>query len=163
MKDRGVSRIEGIDVTPEMLDRARDRGIYESLAVGDIVSTGLEADRYDLLIASLVDEHLRDLQPLYGEVYRLLQPGGWFVIVGYHPHFLMKGIPTHFHRATGEAVAVEAHVHLLSDHFKGGSDAGLTLREFHEGVIDEAWAAAKPRWAKYKNEPVSFAMVWGRS
>lgn len=169
MRERGVSRIEGIDVTPEMLERASERGIYQSLIVGDIVETGLESGGYDLLVASLVDEHLRDLHPLYREAHRLLapgvataEPGGWFAIVGYHPHFLMKGIPTHFHRATGEAVAVEAHVHLLSDHFKGGCDAGLTLVEFHEGVIDEAWAAAKPRWAKYENEPVSFVMVWGR-
>jgi hypothetical protein len=31
-----------------------------------------------------------------------------------------------------------------------------------EGVVDDEWLAAKPKWAKYWQRPVSYAMVWGR-
>jgi hypothetical protein len=31
-----------------------------------------------------------------------------------------------------------------------------------EGVIDEAWLAKKPKWARFRRHPVSFCMVWRR-
>ena len=40
------------------------------------------------------------------------------MIVGYHPFFLMIGIPTHFDRADGTPAAIESHVHLFSDHVR---------------------------------------------
>ena len=82
------------------------------------------------------------------------------MLVGYHPHFLMSGIPTHFNRADGSAVAIESHVHLLSDHVKAAHASGFALLEMDEGVIDEAWLAKKPKWRSYAGRPVSFAMVW---
>ena len=34
-----------------------------------------EDEHYDLVVTSLVDEHLVDLRPLYAEAYRLAKPG----------------------------------------------------------------------------------------
>ncbi len=65
---------------------------------------GLPAQAYDLCTQSLADEHLPDLQPLYREVARVTRRGGGFVIVGFHPQFLMAGMPTHYNRASGEPV-----------------------------------------------------------
>jgi hypothetical protein len=110
----------------------------------------------------LADEHLAELEPVYREAAHLLSPQGNFVLVGYHPFFLMNGVPTHFHRADGEAVTIESHIHLFSDHFHAGGEAGLVLVEFRECVIDERWLLTKPKWRKYLNWPVSFAMVWRR-
>src|SRR5262249_22778428 len=59
----GVRRIDGIDLTPEMPERARRRGVFETLAVADVCASGLEAHAYDLVTTSLVDEHLPDLAP----------------------------------------------------------------------------------------------------
>ena len=76
LRQHGVARIDGIDLTPEMLAIARGRGIYERLAQADVAGTGLEGGTYDLVTTCLVDEHLRDLRPLYREGARLLRPGG---------------------------------------------------------------------------------------
>ncbi len=157
---KGVHAIDGVDLTPEMVALAQEKGVYRVLHLADITDTGLEAERYDLSIEVLADEHLSDLAPLYREAARLTRPKGYFVLVGYHPHFLMQGIITHFHRADGEPVAIESYVHLLSDHVKAAHAAGWTLVEMDEGVIDEAWLRKKPKWAPYLNRPVSFAMVW---
>jgi hypothetical protein len=108
----------------------------------------------------LADEHLVGLGAVYREVNRLLRPGGSFVLIGYHPFFLMNGIPTHFHRSRAEAVAIESHVHLHSEHFQAGIEAGLVLVEFRECVIDEQWLLSKPKWQNFRNWPVSFALVW---
>ena len=155
-----VQRLDGLDFTPEMLARAEAKGVYDRLILADMLDTGLPAAAYDLVLEVLADEHLAELSPLYQEAARLAGPAGVFVIVGYHPHFLMNGIPTHFDREGGAPVAIESYVHLLSDHAKAAHRAGWTLIEMDEGVIDDAWIAKKPKWARYRSHPVSFAMVW---
>jgi hypothetical protein len=80
--------------------------------------------------------------------------------VGYHPFFLMMGIITHFDRASGESVAIESYVHLMSDHVAAARAAGFELIEMLEGLVDEDWIKAKPKWESFRSRPVSFAMVW---
>ena len=162
LKRAGAAAIDGVDFTAAMLAKAGDKRAYERLLRADIAATGLEGGAYDLATAVLVDEHLATLVPLYREAARLLRAGGRFVLIGYHPHFLMLGIPTHFDRPSGEPVAIECHVHLTSDHIRAAHGAGLRLVEMDEGVVDEAWIEAKPRWAAYRHQPVSFAMVWAK-
>jgi hypothetical protein len=83
------------------------------------------------------------------------------VLVGYHPHFIMTvGMPTHFDRASGESIAIETYVHLMSDHVSAALAVGLSLSEMHERLVDDRWIALKPRWAQYRNHPVSFVMAW---
>jgi SAM-dependent methyltransferase len=163
LKRAGVAAIDGVDFTPEMLARAQATGVYDRLALADIAATGLGAGAYALVTEVLANEHLADLGALYREAARLAAPGGRFVTVGYHPHFLMLGIPTHFDRPSGDAVAIESHVHLMSDHVNAAHSAGFRLAEMAEGVVDDAWIALKPRWACYRHHPVSFVMVWARA
>jgi SAM-dependent methyltransferase len=163
LREQGVAIIDGIDLTPEMMAVARAKGIYRELRQGDIAATDYPTGQYDLCTMALADEHLRTLAPVYRQASRLLAPGGAFVLVGFHPFFLMNGMPTHYHRKSGEAVAIESHVHLFADHFRAGVEAGLRLAEVEECVIDEAWLETKPKWRRYLNWPVSFGLVWRRS
>jgi SAM-dependent methyltransferase len=163
LRGQGVAVLDGVDFTTEMLDRARARGVYRSLFVADVRDTGLAAGGYDLVTQVLADEHLPDLRPLYAEAWRLTRPGGAFVLVGYHPHFLMSGIPTHFDGPGGEPLAIRSYVHLLSDHVKAAHAAGWVLAEMDEGVVDDEWVAKKPKWERYFHHPVSFAMVWRKA
>ncbi|MGH2541199.1 MAG: class I SAM-dependent DNA methyltransferase, partial [Ardenticatenaceae bacterium] len=160
LKERGVREIDGIDLTPQMLELARAKKVYRRLVIGDVFNTGFEVGRYDLIAEVLADEHLLELPPLYREAARIARVGGYFVIVGYHPHFLMSGIPTHFNRAPGEPVAIRSYVHLLSDHVKAAHRAAWSLVEMDERIVDEAWLARKPQWARFAQRPVSFLMVW---
>jgi SAM-dependent methyltransferase len=162
LRARADAAIDGIDVTPAMLERAAVKGVYRRLHRGDIVATGLPAQAYGLCVLSLADEHLPDLGPLYREVGRLTRPGGPFVIVGYHPQFLMMGIPTHFERTPGHPVTIRSHVHLLSDHVKAAHAAGWVLLEMDEAIVDDGWLRRKPQWTAYRGMPVSFTMAWRR-
>ena len=157
----GASGIDGVDITSEMLDSARRRGVHRSLHEADVAASDLPGAAYDLVICSLVDEHLRALGPLYSEARRLLRPAGTFVIVGFHPFFVMAaGMPTHFDSDSGEPIAIETYVHLPSEHFAAGRQAGLTPLEFHEGLVDDTWVSAKPTWERYRDWPISFVWVW---
>ena len=163
LKAQGLTAIDGVDITPEMLALAEKRRVYRSLSVGDVAASGLSGAAYGLVTMSLADEHLAELPPAYREAARLLRPEGRFLLLGYHPFFLMNGLVTHFHRADGEAVTIQSYVHQLSDHFRAGSAAGLRLVAFDECVIDDGWLKRKPKWRPYLNWPVSFAMVWERA
>ncbi|MFF2042373.1 class I SAM-dependent DNA methyltransferase [Kitasatospora sp. NPDC058170] len=153
--------LDGVDLTPEMLAAAKAKGAHDSLTEADVADTGLPEGRYDLAVSSLIDEHLADLGPLYREAWRLVRPGGRFVLVGLHPYFIMAaGMPTHFTSAAGEDVAITTHIHLVSDHLGAGLAAGWTLTEMAEAVVDDTWIALKPKWEKYRSHPVSAAYVW---
>ena len=162
LKGRGVARLAGVDFTEVMLEKARARGVYDDLRLGDATATGLPAAGFDLITQMLADEHMADLAPVYCEAARLARPGGRFVLVGFHPWFLMSGFPTHFDRAPGQPVTIESHVHLFSDHVRAAHAAGWRLAEMEEGVVDDAWVALKPKWEAYRDRPVSFAFVWAR-
>lgn len=160
LKRKGIKSIDGIDFTLEMLRKAEAKEVYNELINGDILNTNLGENAYSLSIEVLADEHIADLYPLYLEAARITKKEGFFVIVGYHPHFLMNGLITHFHRENGQAIAIKSFVHLLSDHIKAAFKANLTLIEMDEGIVDAEWLAKKPKWVKYKDRPVSFVMVW---
>ena len=161
LRGAGVRHIDGVDLTPEMLEAAWSRGAHDQIVEADVRATGLASHHYDLAVCCLVDEHLPDLTELYREASRLLRPGGSFVVVGLHPFFIMAtGMPTHFDQADGTSVAVETHIHLPGDHVAAARTAGLTAVELHERLVDETWIALKPSWAPRRDWPVSYAWVW---
>jgi SAM-dependent methyltransferase len=163
LRAHGVAAIDGVDLVPEMLAVAHERGVHDRLLEGDVADSGLEGGAYDLVIASLVDEHLESLEPLYREAWRLARPDGAFVLVGFHPHFIMAtGMPTHFTGPSGEPLAISTYVHLLSDHVAAALGTGWALAEMREGVVDDRWIEAKPKWERFRHHPVSVAFAWRR-
>jgi len=161
LASKGVTVIDGVDVTPEMLDRARELSLYRHLEEADVRATPLPAATYDVAVCSLVDEHLPELHALYAEARRLLVRSGVFVLVGYHPFFIMAaGMPTHFDGPDGQPVAIETYVHLLSSHVIAARAVGLAAAEMYEAVIDDAWIRRKPTWHRYRGWPISFVWAW---
>ncbi len=161
LRGKGVASIEGVDLTPEMLEVAKSRGAHDRLFEADATATGLDSGAYDLVIASLIDEHLSDLRPFYGEAWRLAGPGALCVLVAFHPHFIMAtGMPTHFTSGSGEPVAITTNIHLVSEHVTAGLREGWRLVEIREGTVDDRWLAVKPKWERFRNHPVSAAFVW---
>jgi SAM-dependent methyltransferase len=160
LKAKGIAAVDGVDLTPAMLAKAEARGVYRALIAGEVTAVDRPDGSYPLVCQSLADEHLPDLRPLYAEAFRLTAPGGLFVLIGYHPWFLMTGMPTHFRDAAGRNFAIESHIHLFADHVAAALQAGWRLMELREGLIDEAWIAAKPKWSAHRDRPISFAWAW---
>ncbi len=161
LRSRATPVIDGVDVTPEMLERARARGAHDSLAEAEVTRTGLPDHAYDLVISSLVDEHLDALGPFYAEARRLARPSALFVNVSFHPQFIIaSGMPTHFTDRAGNEIAITTNVHLVSDHVQAGLAAGWSLAEMRERLIDDEWIALKPSWERHRGLPISAAYVW---
>ena len=163
LRTKGVAAIDGVDLTPAMLERARARNAYRDLMTGAVTAVDRTEGLYSLICQSLADEHLPDLGPLYAEAFRLATPGGLFVLLGYHPWFLMDGMPTHFRDRYGQNLAIESHVHLFADHAAAALGAGWALAELKEALVDDAWIAAKPKWADRRGRPISFGWVWRKA
>jgi len=72
-----AARLDGIDLSPAMIQKARARGIYHSLAVGDIES-GMDG-AYDLILAADTLVYLGDLETTMKSVARALMPDGFFL------------------------------------------------------------------------------------
>ena len=74
-----VRRLEGLDLSQPMLDRAATRGVYDHLVCADLVQHLQQtAQRHDLLVAADVFIYVGDLEPVFAGVQRVLQPGGVF-------------------------------------------------------------------------------------
>ena len=76
-KDR-AGHLSGVDLSPAMVEKARARGIYDDLMVGDIEG-GFATARYDLVIAADTLVYLGDLGSTFAAVWTALKPGGWFL------------------------------------------------------------------------------------
>lgn len=71
-------RLDGIDLSPDMLAKARERRIYGNLTLGDIEALGPGPD-YDLLLAADTLVYLGDLTPVFKDAAARLRPGGVFL------------------------------------------------------------------------------------
>lgn len=163
LRGAGVPTIDGVDLTPEMLAVARQKAVYRRLVEADARSTPLPPESYDLVVTCLVDEHLPVLEPLYREARRLARRGGLYVLVAYHPHFIMAaGMPTHFDSKSGVPVAIETYLHPLSEHVEAALRSGWILAEMKERFVDDEWIALKPKWERFRGHPISLAFVWRR-
>jgi SAM-dependent methyltransferase len=72
LSQRGVRLVEGVDVTPEMLQIAESKRVYRHLWCVDLAATDLPSSSYDLCTLVLADEHLANLEAVYLEAARLL-------------------------------------------------------------------------------------------
>jgi predicted TPR repeat methyltransferase len=73
-------RLDGVDISERMLERARARGLYEALECAEL--TGYLADRpqaYDLAVATDVLIYFGDLSGVFAAVHAALRGGGLFV------------------------------------------------------------------------------------
>jgi len=73
-----VARLDGIDLSPAMIEKAGERGIYARLEVGDIEGE-LGRGEYDLALAADTLVYLGDLAPVMRRVAAALKPGGFFL------------------------------------------------------------------------------------
>lgn len=74
-----AARLDGIDLSPAMIAKAGERGLYDHLQTGDIVAAlAAGGIRYDLIVAADVLVYLGDLAPLLAAAHAVLAPRGAF-------------------------------------------------------------------------------------
>lgn len=112
--------IDGIDLSPRMINRARAKGLYRTLVAGDI--TDMPADigtDYSVVIAADVLNYLGDLVPALRAAHDRMKPGGLLVFTLEHgdnfPFDLGPGQRFRHHQRAISEWLVECGFNVLSD------------------------------------------------
>jgi predicted TPR repeat methyltransferase len=73
-------RLDGVDISPRMIEAARRRGIYDDLVLGDLETMLNEpGTAYELILAADTMIYLGDLAPTFAGVAKRLEPGGFYI------------------------------------------------------------------------------------
>ncbi|AGY60343.1 class I SAM-dependent methyltransferase [Gloeobacter kilaueensis] len=100
----------------------------------------------NLIVCTLVLEHIENLDPIFREAARILRPGGAFFIGELHPFRQLQGGQAQFtdHR-TGEVMFVPAHLHDVADYLNASLRQGFLLSHLGEWRDEGAARTAPPR------------------
>jgi ubiquinone/menaquinone biosynthesis C-methylase UbiE len=119
----------------------------------------MEDGAFELVVSGLVLEHLKELAGFFGEMRRLLKPGGRAVISAMHPAMFLRGSQARFtDPATGELVLPGSVPHSLGEFVMAAVRAGFQLTEIVEASPDVEFAARYPRAEKYVSWPMLVVM-----
>ncbi len=124
LAERGYQNLDGIDLSPDMVRVAGQRGIYRELLVGDI-NQEIERDdvSYDAVISSCTFTHGHvGPQPL-DEIFRILKPGGYLACTVHRDLWESMGFKDKFAGLidAGTAVCLQQQ---LDSYYRNGEDEG---------------------------------------
>jgi SAM-dependent methyltransferase len=155
--ERGAT-VEGIDLNPTFIDRARARlGERATFRVADISTPMpfLDDSSFDVVVASLVLHYLRDWSTPLREFARVLRPRAALILSTHHPtHDLHDSEPsgdyfetvllTDTWRKGGRLFNVRFYHRPLSAIVDALAEAGFVIERIPEPLPDEAAFAASP-------------------
>ncbi|MEJ2881749.1 class I SAM-dependent methyltransferase [Pedobacter sp. GR22-6] len=130
--------ITAVDFSEQMLARAKDKISSNRVQFkqADITSRWNFRDGlYDLVTFSLVLEHIDNLDYVFNEVAKSLNPGGYLYIGELHPFKQYTGTKARFDTDEGTQL-VECFNHNVSDFIQAGKKHGLVLVELDEYFDD---------------------------
>jgi len=124
LADKGYTNLDGIDLSPDMVRVAGQRGIYRELLVGD-VNQPLERDdeSYDAVISSGTFTHGHVGPEPLDELFRILKPGGVLACTVHQDLWVSMGFDTKFESlvAAGRASQVSCE---LGSYYKNRQPEG---------------------------------------
>ncbi len=108
---------------------------------------------FDVVLCSLVGEHLAQLAPFFREMHRLLRAGGRLLFSVYHPAMAAAGIEANFEKADVE-FRLGKYDHTVQDYCDALEATGFGQIQKHEHEGDEQMVAAVPEAKKYLGFPL---------
>jgi ubiquinone/menaquinone biosynthesis C-methylase UbiE len=119
-------RVIGVDRSPAMLAKAREKLPEGDFREGDLGALPVEAGSIDTVVCALALVHLPDLAGVMAEFARVVKPGGRVIISDVHPFLIMLGWQAQFRTEEG-AGFMRLNGHLLSDYSRAAEAAGLRV------------------------------------
>jgi SAM-dependent methyltransferase len=135
----------GVDLTPEMLERAAANVPGARFGEADLRSIPAGDGEFDLVVCGLALAHLPELGPPVAEMARVLRPGGRLVVSVLHPFQAHLGWHAPFEEADGGRGFVREHPHTHADYMDALAAAGLFARRCVEPAMTEDGVRAKRR------------------
>jgi ubiquinone/menaquinone biosynthesis C-methylase UbiE len=136
--DKAV-QITAVDLSDQMLARAKDKFTSNKVQFkqADITRKWNFRDGlYDLVTFSLILEHIENLDYVFNEVGKSLNPGGYVYIGELHPFKQYTGTKARFDTEEGNQQTVDCFNHNVSDFIIAGKKHGLHLVALDEYFDD---------------------------
>jgi SAM-dependent methyltransferase len=149
----------GVDLTPEMLERAAVNVPGAKFLEGDLLAVPVADEQLDLVVCGLALSHLADVRAGVAELARVLRPGGHMVISVLHPFQAYLGWHAPFVDTEGQRGFVREHAHSHAEYVTAFSAAGLELRDCVEPLLTADHVRAKRRAFRHIPEAAMQAYV----
>lgn len=140
---RGAACVTGVDLSPEMLERAdtelsaERNGIPVELLQGSVTALPVADAWADLTVCGLVIGHLEDLRASLAELRRVTRPGGRLLCSDVHPIGHALGWVRDF-KSGDERYAVQHTQHLYSHWHAACAELGWQIEHVLEPMLDPA-------------------------
>ncbi|MEU7789412.1 class I SAM-dependent methyltransferase [Amycolatopsis sp. NPDC049159] len=119
-------RVIGVDSSPGMLARARERVPGADFRLGDLTDLPVDDASVDLVTCGLALTHVADLGPVLAEFARVLRPGGHAILCDVHPESVTRGSIPSLRGPDGRPGRLASHRHLVGDYLRAALAAGFT-------------------------------------
>ena len=123
-----TGKVIGVDMTPEMLERARGntlKGVYNNVEfrLGKIENLPVADNSIDVIISNCVINLAPDKKQVFGESFRVLKPGGRvmvsdIVLLNELPEFLRSSIDAYVGCVAGASLKGDYLAHIINAGFK---------------------------------------------
>lgn len=130
---RGASKIVGLDLSPAMIEVARQQCPEASFICGDLLTSIADVDPTDCILSALVLGHIQNLDNALGELLSKLKVNGCLILTDFHPHLTLQNAKRTFRDSgTGTIFEVRHHLHLFQDYFRIVRKYNCEIIEFEE-------------------------------
>jgi SAM-dependent methyltransferase len=137
--------VVGVDLTPEMLERAQANVPTATFLRGDLLALPSGDREFDVVVCGLALAHLPDLAAAVRELARVLRSGGVLLISVLHPFQVHLGWHAMFTDPAGERGFIREYPHGHGDYLRAFGAAGLEPRECREPEFAPDHLPAKRR------------------
>lgn len=152
------NQVTGIDLSGEMLNIAKKKlsGKKFTPIHDDFLNhPHFGAESYDVVIASLVLEHFKNLDLFFEKVYFVLRKTGEFLLSEIHPDRALKGSLAHFKDPkTAEEIFLESTAHSSNDIELHAKKFGLQLKKKITVRGNADLFEGYPQWNKFIDVPM---------
>jgi predicted TPR repeat methyltransferase len=124
LHQQGYRALDGIDLSPDMVRVAENRGIYQDVLLGDVNQPLEIADNsYDAVISSGTFTHGHVGPGPLHEIFRILRPGGILACTVHMDLWQSKGFEASFESLVATGTAERLHLE-LDKYYKSGDLEG---------------------------------------
>jgi malonyl-CoA O-methyltransferase len=160
------ARVVALDLTPEMMTRARAKLAGRAIGWVRHALPGrlpFRAGTFDLVVLGLVAEHIADLAELFRESARVLGGGGRCVVSALHPERTAEGQRARFiDPATGTRHPIVTYHRTVDEYCAAAAAAGLQFVSEQTLIVPASLAQRLPRAGRYVGRALGWVGSWER-
>ncbi len=134
-----ADHITAVDLSEEMLAKAKSKinsGKVRFVQADIRTDWNFAEKQYDLVSFSLVLEHIENLDHIFMQISKVLQPGGFVYIGELHPYKQYSGTKARFENDEGLQI-LECYNHNISDFINAAKKSGLEIHQLDEFFDDD--------------------------